>query len=115
MNAQIHSIDISLLPEDNDRLAELCGQFDSHLCQLEQRLGVEINNRGNQFRIIGNADDVRSAAKALEELYRETERGGLTPENIHLSLSGADSNRQQASRPHDAAAVLIKTPGVIPC
>jgi phosphate starvation-inducible PhoH-like protein len=111
LNAQIHSIDISLLPADNDRLAELCGQFDSHLRQLEQRLGVEINNRGNQFRIIGNAENVQSAASVLEDLYRETEKGGLTPENIHLSLSEVDASQEPVPRARDAATVLIKTPG----
>ena len=111
MSAQIQSIDISLLPADNDRLADLCGQFDSHLRQLEQRLGVEINNRGNQFRVIGNTENVRSAAKVLEDLYRETENGGLTPENIHLSLSGVDARQQAVPEARGAAAVLIKTPG----
>ena len=111
MSAQIQSIDISLLPADNDRLADLCGQFDSHLRQLEQRLGVEINNRGNQFRVIGNTENVRSAAKVLEELYRETENGGLTPENIHLSLSGVDARQQAVTEARGTAAVLIKTPG----
>jgi phosphate starvation-inducible PhoH-like protein len=111
LNAQVQSIDISLQPADNDRLAELCGEFDSHLRQLEQRLGVEINNRGNQFRIIGNADNVQSAARVLEELYRETGQGGLTPEKIHLSLSGADTGLEAAPRPRDKAAVVIKTPG----
>ena len=111
MSAQIQSIDISLLPADNDRLADLCGQFDSHLRQLEQRLGVEINNRGNQFRVIGNTENVRSAAKVLEDLYRETENGGLTPENIHLSLSGVDARQQAVPEAPGAAAVLIKTPG----
>ena len=111
MNAQVHSIDVSLLPADNDRLAELCGQFDGHLRQLEQRLGVEINNRGNQFRIIGNAENVASAAKVLEDLYHETEKGGLTPENIHLSLSGIDAGQEAVPLRRDAAAVMIKTPG----
>jgi phosphate starvation-inducible PhoH-like protein len=111
LNAQVQSIDISLQPADNDRLAELCGEFDTHLRQLEQRLGVEINNRGNQFRIIGNADSVQSAARVLEGLYRETGQGGLTPEKIHLSLSGADTGLEAAPRPRDKAAVVIKTPG----
>ena len=70
MNAQVHSIDISLQPADNDRLAELCGEFDTHLRQLEQRLGVEINNRGNRFRIIGNTDSVQSAARVLEQEHQ---------------------------------------------
>ena len=111
MNAQVHSIDLSLQPADNERLAELCGEFDSHLRQLEQRLGVEINNRGNQFRIIGNVDSVQSAARVLEDLYRETGQGGLTPEKIHLSLSGADTGQEAAPQPRDKAVVLIKTPG----
>ena len=111
MNAQVHSIDISLQPADNDRLAELCGEFDTHLRQLEQRLGVEINNRGNQFRIIGNTDSVQSAARVLEQLYQETGQGGLTPEKIHLSLSGADTGLEAAAQPREKAAVLIKTPG----
>ena len=111
MNAQVHSIDLSLQPADNDRLAELCGEFDTHLRQLEQRLGVEINNRGNQFRIIGNADNVKSAARVLEELYQETGQGGLTPEKIHLSLSEVDTGLEAVPRPREKAAVLIKTPG----
>ena len=111
MNAQVHSIDLSLQPADNDRLAELCGEFDTHLRQLEQRLGVEINNRGNQFRIIGNADNVKSAARVLQELYQETGQGGLTPEKIHLSLSEVDTGLEAVPRPREKAAVLIKTPG----
>ena len=111
MSAQVHSIDISLQPADNDRLAELCGEFDTHLRQLEQRLGVEINNRGNQFRIIGNADSVQSAARVLEDLYRETGQGGLNPETIHLSLSGVDTGLEAAPQAPAKAAVLIKTPG----
>ena len=111
MNTRVHSIDISLQPADNDRLSELCGEFDTHLRQLEQRLGVEINNRGNQFRIIGNTDSVQSAARVLEELYQETGQGGLSPEKIHLSLSGVDTGLEGAPQPREKAAVLIKTPG----
>jgi len=45
--------DIILEPVDNQRLANLCGQFDEHLRQIERRMGVEVNNRGNTFRVIG--------------------------------------------------------------
>lgn len=41
------------MPNDNKRLAKLCGQFDENLCLMERYLGVEINNRGNDFQIIG--------------------------------------------------------------
>src|SRR3970040_2085887 len=39
--------ELTLEPPDNERLANLCGPLDQHLRQIERRLGVEINNRGN--------------------------------------------------------------------
>ena len=50
-----HAADLVLEPSDNERLANLCGQFDEHLRLVESRLGVEINNRGNVFRVLGDA------------------------------------------------------------
>jgi phosphate starvation-inducible PhoH-like protein len=94
LNKQAHSVDIALEPADNERLAELCGQLDAHLHQLEQRLGVEINSRGNQFRIIGDAGVVKRASQLLESLYLETATGSLTPEKIHLHLQEAGAAEQ---------------------
>ena len=53
MSNNPHSINLLLEPEDNERLRNVCGQLDEHLRQLETRLGIEINNRGNFFRIFG--------------------------------------------------------------
>ena len=111
MNAQIQSIDVALEPVDNERLAELCGQFDNHLRQLEQRLGVEINSRGNQFRIIGEAGVVALARQILEGLYLETETGSLTPEKIHLYLQEADADQSGLNDAGGSDAVVIPTPG----
>ena len=47
------TIDLVLEPIDNGRLANLCGQLDEHLRQIERRLGIEISNRGNLFRLFG--------------------------------------------------------------
>jgi len=112
LSKQLHSVDISLEPADNERLAELCGQLDVHLRQLEQRLGVEINSRGNQFRIIGSVGEVRHASQILQNLYTETASGSLTPEKIHLHLqeAGADKQAGKGSR-SSSEFVVIKTPG----
>lgn len=48
------SQEILLLPADNDRLSNICGELDLHLRQIEKRLHVEIANRGNQFKISGH-------------------------------------------------------------
>ena len=111
MSSHIHSIDITLEPEDNDRLADLCGQFDVHLHQLEQRLGVEINSRGNQFRIIGDVPAVARAEQILANLYEETANGPLTPEKIHLYLQDASGTAADIAADSTGTSVSIKTPG----
>lgn len=112
MNADAKSLDLVLEPADNERLAELCGEFDAHLRQLEQRLGVEINSRGNQFRIIGDAGGVKRAGQLLQGLYLETGDGSLTPEKVHLYLheAGADQSAGGKAR-HSHKVIVIKTPG----
>ncbi len=112
MSKQVHSVDISLEPADNERLAELCGQFDTHLRQVEKRMGVEINSRGNQFRIIGNAGVVKRAGQILQSLYQETASGSLSPEKIHLHLQEAGADTQvDKSNGSSSEFVVIKTPG----
>ena len=39
---------------DNERLSSLCGNLDEHLRLIEQRMMVDIGNRGAEFQIIGN-------------------------------------------------------------
>jgi phosphate starvation-inducible PhoH-like protein len=111
LSSHIHSIDIALEPEDNDRLADLCGQFDVHLHQLEQRLGVEINSRGNQFRIIGDVPAVARAEQVLASLYEETANGPLTPEKIHLYLQDASGTAADNAADSTGTSVSIRTPG----
>ncbi|MCK7575219.1 MAG: PhoH family protein [Chromatiales bacterium] len=109
MSIQPQSIDLELLPEDNARLANLCGQFDQHLRQLERRLGIEIGNRGSSFRLIGESDSVRLGEQVLRALYAETAESVLTPETIHLVLqdSGVDALLEQVE--DRLPDVIIKT------
>ena len=71
-----------LEPQNNKRLANLCGKFDEHLRQLENRFDVKINNRGHQFRIIGLNNSVHNVTKILKQLYITDDM--LEPANIHL-------------------------------
>ena len=74
---------------DNERLANLCGQFDEHLRQLERRLGVEINNRGSTFHVVGTADSVSATQQIIRNLYEATSSTVLSPAEIHLHLQEA--------------------------
>ncbi|GAA5444130.1 PhoH-like protein [Microbulbifer sp. NBRC 101763] len=81
---------ITLEPNDARRLANLCGQFDQHLRQIEQRLDIEIRNRGNQFAIYGEPKPAKAAGELLSFLYKETDsQNHLTPDEIHLALQQA--------------------------
>ena len=77
------SSQFTLEPADNQRLANLCGQFDEHLRQIERSLGVEINNRGNQFEVIGEHRSVQVAGELLTGLYEEADDSALNAESVH--------------------------------
>lgn len=64
-------------------------QFDEHLRQIERRLGVEINNRGNVFRVIGDQRSVQLVSELLRDLYTETATQRLNPQQIHLYMQEA--------------------------
>jgi len=86
------TLEFQLSPDDNQRLANLCGQFDEHLRQIEGRLDVELQNRGGNFRVTGEDKVVRSACSVLQGLYDATSKETLTPEKIHLYLQEANLN-----------------------
>lgn len=86
MNAPIEPHRFTLEPFEARRFANLCGQFDEHLRLIEQRLDVEIRNRGNQFELIGESGPMHSAELILRRLYRETKATELSPDLVHLFL-----------------------------
>ena len=94
MNASAHIHRFSIEPIDPRRFASLCGQFDENLRLIEQRLGIEVRNRGNHFELIGDDSLTRAAEAVLRQLYRETrDNDALSPDTVHLYLqeSGLES------------------------
>jgi len=94
--------DVVLEPADNDRLANLCGQFDEHLRQIERRLDVEIASRGNRFRVTGRPGAAEVGGDVLLSLFEMTDQERLDPERIHMMLQesfmdSADANATNAS------------------
>ena len=86
MNAAQISRDVVLEPADNNRLANLCGQFDEHLRQIERRLDVEIASRGNRFRVTGQPGAAEVGGDVLSKLFEMTDEERLDPERVHLLL-----------------------------
>ena len=102
---------LELEPVDTLRLANLCGQFDEHLKQIESRLGVEIFCRGNLFTLQGPERTCRAARRLLQGLYRLSATEVLTPEviNLHLQESGIAELGGEEDQPDIDDEVYVKT------
>ncbi|MES2998353.1 MAG: PhoH family protein [Pseudomonadota bacterium] len=108
MSTQPYSFQLS--PEDNHRLANLCGPFDQHLRQIEQQLKVSIYNRGHDFQINGPLLSVEVAAKVLHYLYAETqEKMALTPTTIHLALQTIQTDPDVPVKSYISPEIVIPT------
>ena len=92
MNAVQISRDIVLEPADNSRLANLCGQFDEHLRQIETRLNVDIASRGNRFRVTGAPGAAEAGGNVLLSLFELTSNERLDPERVHMMLQESQMN-----------------------
>jgi phosphate starvation-inducible PhoH-like protein len=110
LNNQPDSYSFTFEPADNLRLASLCGQFNEHLRQVEGRLGVEINNRGNTFTVIGDAEPVRAAGELLHRLYAETAEQDLSADRVHLLLQepGIDKIREPMLESDDEVSITTR-------
>ena len=96
--------DFTLDPADTERLANLGGPFDAHLRQIELRLGVEIANRGNVFRVSGrDARMVAQAERLLRDLYEEAATETFDSNAINLRLNDANVDRAGDTTPQDVA------------
>ena len=102
-------MEINLVPANNHRLANLCGQRDEHLRQIEQRLEVDIANRGNQFKLTGEEQQVIAAVGLLKALYSETEDGLISPETIHIALQDSHLEAVVSVQPAEFEPIVIKT------
>jgi phosphate starvation-inducible PhoH-like protein len=101
-----------LEPADTERLANLCGQFDQHLKQIEARLQVDIFCRGNLFAVQGEPRQARATSRLLKQLYKLSESEVLSPEmiNLHLQDSGIEeiANEDEATTHTDDITVITK-------
>jgi len=104
----LDSVSFELSPADNPRLANLCGHLDEHIRMLERGFGVEVNNRGIKFQIIGPAEVLVMVQEVIHELYAETAQSILAPEQVHLAIRKSGGEDTSASVEQDKD-VIIKT------
>jgi len=82
-------MEFTLTPEDNARLANLCGPLDENIKQIETALEVNINRRGSTFNISGKLDNTRLAAQLIENFYVRAKKP-IELEDVQLGLVEID-------------------------
>ena len=78
-------VELSLRPEDNRRLANLCGAMDENLHQIEAAFDVAISRRGSSFRVNGEKLQAEKGAQAIEHFYKRANEN-LNLDDIQLGL-----------------------------
>lgn len=87
METTRHSEVVILTPENNKHLLNLCGRCDEHIRLIEDRLEVDIKQRGFTFSVSGNARAVKQACCTLTDLYTQAQKERiLAPYQVHLYL-----------------------------
>ncbi|MCP5161550.1 MAG: PhoH family protein [Hahellaceae bacterium] len=100
-----------LIPNNNQRLATLGGQFEENFKLIERRLNVGINYRGNLFKVTGEHGATQATAELLRHLYRETEATDhLEQDLIHLFIRESGHDNYQSSGSSDRSYQVISTP-----
>jgi phosphate starvation-inducible PhoH-like protein len=108
LNTLLYSEIVTLAPEDNHRLFNLCGKLNEHLKLIENRLGVLIKQRGHTFSVSGDRHAVQKACDTLNNLYQETEKvRTLEPKEIHLYLQ-ATGRKSQPHNGEDCMEVRLR-------
>lgn len=107
MSDSANTRQFTLEPFDTKRFANLSGQFDEHFRQIEQRLDIEIRNRGNQFELLGNEAQTLAAENLVRRLYREAKSTALSPEIIHLFLQ--ESGLEELVTSNNQPQIALKT------
>lgn len=75
------------LEASTQELAAICGPFDQHIQQIEQRLTVRILHRGGQFSLEGREAAVASTNQVLQSLLSDVRSGSdITADHVHLTI-----------------------------
>ena len=79
-----HILSLTLLPDNAQRLSNLCGRLNEHVHQIESHLSLSIQQRGNIFQISGSESATADGRYILETLYQATSQGSLLSPNLGI-------------------------------
>ena len=104
----------TFIPQNNTRLANLCGPADAHLRTIEAALQVNIAHRHEQFKVDGPKARATQAMEVLQAVYEMAERP-ISEAHLQLMLVGdsalaADTEGSPAPLSTRRADLRARTP-----
>jgi phosphate starvation-inducible PhoH-like protein len=75
----------AFIPQDNRRLAHVCGALDEHLRTIEAAFDVSIRRRNESFRVEGARRAAERAVALLQQLYDRAAEA-IEPAELQLAL-----------------------------
>lgn len=102
-----------VLDAGNEALANLAGQFDENLRQIERRLGIAISARANRFRLLGPPAALEAGAKVLRQLVEQAGCEAIDAQRVHVAiqeaLMTAPAGEVPAREAADDSGGIVKT------
>ena len=96
----------SLQAVDNEKLAILCGQFNSNIKQLEKHFNTRIMHRGGDFTVFGSKGLTSQVEQAVQDLYAHAVDGDeLDTATIHVALQHLSQKEAGAEE-----VMVVRTP-----
>jgi len=89
----IISSEFLLAPFDNRRFANLCGNFDENIKQIEEYFKVDILSKGDILKIRGSDESVVKTRTIINKLYKISASEEINFEAIHVILRENEMNK----------------------
>lgn len=113
MNTLPYSEVLTLSPEDNHRLFNLCGKLNEHIKLIERCLGVLIRQRGHTFSVVGERLSVKQACDTIHNLYDEADKVSiLEPKEVHLHLQSVTRKSPASAEGGSQMEIKLKKGGL---
>ena len=109
--SNLSTLHFQLTPENNHYLAAMCGQCNTHLHLMEAYFGIEINNRGHHFELVGLSHNTEQAKCAITTLFDEVaQKKDISTHDIRLILQSTSTFDVKHAFKRDIERYLINTP-----
>ena len=97
----IISSEFLLAPFDNRRFANLCGNFDENIKQIEEYFKVDILSKGDILKIRGSDESVGKTRTIINKLYKISASEEINFEAIHVLIRENEMNKNDDFKDSD--------------